>query len=51
MSESREHKTRYNQKLMFIADFNKWLDAEPPRMFLIRWHKWKNSRPRLSKEG
>ena len=38
MSESREKKARYNQRLQYIAEFNKWLDAEPPRMFFIRWH-------------
>lgn len=49
MSESREKKARYNQRLQYIAEFNNWLDAEPPRMFFIRWHIWKSKRPR--KEG
>ena len=45
MSEKREKKRRYNQRLVYIADFNKWLDAEPPIVRLISWHRWKNSRP------
>ena len=27
MSEKREKRRRYNQRLEYIADFNKWLDA------------------------
>lgn len=46
MSESREKKARHNQRLQYIAEFNKWLDAEPPRMFFIRWHIWKSKRPK-----
>lgn len=45
MSESREHKKRYNLRLEYIAEFNKWLDREPPRMFAIKWHRWKKERP------
>lgn len=45
MSESREHKRRYNQRLQYIADFNKWLEAEPPMLRLISWAKWKKLRP------
>lgn len=30
MSERREHKRRYNQKLEFIEDFERWLKKEPP---------------------
>lgn len=45
MSESREHKKRYNLRLEYIAEFNKWLDREPPRMRTIKWHRWKKERP------
>ena len=45
MSEKREKKRRYNQRLAYIADFNKWLDSEPPIVWIISWHRWKNSRP------
>lgn len=45
MSESREHKRRYNQRLQYISVFNKWLDSEPPMFRLISWSKWKKRRP------
>lgn len=45
MSESREHKRRYNQKLEYIALFDKWLEAEPPMIRVIAWHKWKKQKP------
>ena len=49
MSEKREKKRRYNQRLEYIADFNKWLDTEPPIVRLISWHRWKKSRPIFKK--
>ena len=45
MSESREHKKRYNQKLEYIARFEKWLEQEPSMFNFIAWHKWKKERP------
>lgn len=45
MSESKEHKKRYNQKLEYIAKFEKWLDKEPPIIRFFAWHKWKKRRP------
>lgn len=30
MSERQEKKRRYNQNLEYIADFNRWLNEEPP---------------------
>lgn len=30
MSERQEKKKRYNLRLMWIADFDKWLNREPP---------------------
>lgn len=41
MSESREHKRRYNLRLEFIAKFGRWLDEEPLMIFFWKWHKWK----------
>ena len=45
MSESREHKRRYNLRLEFIAEFAKWLEREPPAILFWKWRKWKNERP------
>ena len=45
MSESREHKRRYNQRLRYIAEFSKWLDAEPPMVRIFAWWRWKKRRP------
>lgn len=46
MSERREHKRRYNQRLEYIANFEKWLKREPPMLpFFWRWRKWRDSRP------
>lgn len=45
MSESREHKRRYNQRLQYIAAFSKWLESEPPMIRLIAWARWKKQRP------
>lgn len=45
MSERREKKRRYNERLECIAHFNKWLAAEPSMIRLLAWHKWKRQRP------
>lgn len=45
MSEKRAHKQRYNRRLEYIAEFQKWLEREPSRMFFIAWHRWKKDRP------
>lgn len=45
MSESREKKRRYNQRLQYIAEFGKWLDAEPPMVRIFAWWRWKKQRP------
>ena len=49
MSEKREKRRRYNQRLEYIADFNKWLDTEPPIVKIIAWRRWKKSRPIFKK--
>ena len=46
MNEKQEKKRRYNQKLEYIADFNRWLNEEPPILRFISWHRWKKSRPK-----
>lgn len=48
MSESREHKRRYNQRLEYIAHFERWLENEPPFVRLLKWHRWKKARPVLA---
>lgn len=52
MSGSREHKRRYNQKLEYIARFEKWLKNEPSMFLVWRWRRWKRNRPttNLTKE-
>ena len=42
MSERQEHKKRYNQKLEYIAKFEKWLDKEPPIINFFAWHMFDN---------
>ena len=44
MSESREHKRRYNQRLEYIAHFQKWLNDEPPMWRVRKWRRWKRNR-------
>lgn len=45
MSESREHKRRYNARLAYITKFNRWLAEEPPMLLFWLWRRWKNQRP------
>lgn len=45
MRERREHKRRYNLRLEYIAQFEKWLESEPSMILFWRWRKWKNRRP------
>ena len=45
MSERQEKKRRYNQRLEYIAHFQKWIAEEPPMWRLIAWHVWKRRRP------
>lgn len=45
MSESREHKRRYNQRLEFISKFEKWANSEPSMFNFIAWRKWLKNRP------
>lgn len=45
MSESREHKRRYNRRLQYIEEFRKWIEKEPPIIRIISWWRWKKQRP------
>ena len=45
MSERQEKKKRYNLRLMWIADFDKWLNKEPPMWRVFAWRRWKRARP------
>lgn len=49
MSEKQEHRKRLNERLAYAAAFERWLQEEPPRMFLWHWHRWKRRRPRLER--
>lgn len=45
MSERQEKKARYNQRLQYIAEYDKWLAAEPPMVRIFAWRRWKKRRP------
>lgn len=45
MSEKQEHKKRYNLRLEYIAQFQKWLEQEPPLYMVFAWRRWKRERP------
>jgi len=35
----------YNLRLMWITDFDKWLNREPPIWRVFAWRRWKRERP------
>lgn len=45
MSERQEKRKRYNQRLQFIAEYEKWLLSEPPMWKIFAWRRWKRERP------
>ena len=45
MSERQEKRKRQNLRLKWIADFNNWLDREPPMWRVLAWRRWKMDRP------
>lgn len=45
MSERQEKRKRYNQRLQFIAEHEKWLLSEPPMWKIFAWRRWKRERP------
>ncbi len=51
MSEKQEHRKRYNRRLQFIAEFEKWIHREPPMYRMFAWHRWKKSRPVWKEEA
>ena len=46
MIERQEKKKRYNLRLQFIAEHEKWLLSEPPMWKIFAWRRWKQARPR-----
>ena len=45
MSESREKKRRYNERLEFIREFQSWMDMIPPRWRVISFLRWLRQMP------
>ena len=45
MSERQAKKTRYNQKLDYIAAVSKWLEREPPMWRILKRKRWKAEKP------
>lgn len=51
MSESREHKRRYNARLVYIAEFDRWLKEEPSMLLFWQWRAWKHRRPIIREDA
>ena len=49
MNEKKERRKRYNEKLQYIAEMEKWFREEPKMINIIKWHKWKIRRPKSIK--
>lgn len=47
MSESKERKRRYNEKLALVAAYEHWVMTEPPKWKLISHRRWQKRRPRI----
>lgn len=47
MSESREKKRRYYQRMAYIREFEHWLSVEPPMILFWKWRRWLKERPML----
>lgn len=45
MSERQEHKKRFQMRVRYVAEFDKWLDREPPMFRVFAWRRWKRERP------
>lgn len=45
MSESREKKRRYNERLDYIREFSGWLAGCPPKWRVFRFMKWLGGMP------
>lgn len=47
MSEKQEHRKRWQAKVRYAHDFDKWLRSEPPMLMIFSWLRWKKERPVL----
>ena len=47
MSESRESKRRYIQRMAYIRAFENWITQEPHMIRFRAWRKWLKNRPVL----
>lgn len=45
MNAKQAKKMRHNEKLAYIAAFEKWLAQEPPKWKIWAWKRWKSERP------
>lgn len=45
MSESREKKRRYNERLAYIQEFRSWMDSAPPRWRMFSFLRWLRQMP------
>ena len=45
MSESREKKRRYNERLEYIREFQSWICESPPRWRLFSFLSWLRRMP------
>lgn len=45
MNAKQAKKMRHNEKLAYIAAFEKWLSQEPPKWKIWAWKRWKSERP------
>lgn len=45
MNAKQAKRMRHNEKLTYIAAFEKWLSQEPPKWKIWAWKRWKSERP------
>jgi len=45
MSESREKKRRYNERLAYIREFRAWLAGAPPKWRVFSFLHWLGTMP------
>lgn len=45
MSQKQHKKRRYNEKLAYIAELDRWKAAEPPIFRFFAWRRWLKNRP------
>ena len=49
MSERREKQRRINDRLEYIARYNAWLAAEPPKFRILKHRRWRRQQPLMLK--